>query len=142
MREIKFRGQRIDNGEWTTGDLIQLLGEQGKGRKFVVDNKFGACIDNLGNFINTEAPFVNEIHPETVGQYTGLQDRNGNDIYEGDIVYFCDKTIPRWIKFHNGAFTLYEGESRRLTLGEIWPNKDLEVIGSIHSNPELLEATV
>ena len=67
MREILFRGKRKDNWEWVQGDLIQLHDE----RKFVVDNKFGACIDDKGNFINTESPFVCEVIPETIGQYTG-----------------------------------------------------------------------
>lgn len=82
MKDIKFRGKRIDNKQWTYGDLIQLLGKQGNGRKFIVDNRFGACIDENGNFINTEAPFVNEIDPSTVEQYAGFRGRDGKEVYE------------------------------------------------------------
>lgn len=86
MREIKFRGKCLDNGHWLYGDLIQLLGEQGNGRKFIVNNQFGACIDQKGNFINTGSPFVNEVDPETVSQFAGLHDLSYYEIYQGDII--------------------------------------------------------
>lgn len=70
---------------------------------------------------------------------TGLKDKRGNNIYEGDVVYFANTKVPRWIKFHNGSFTLFQGESRRLTLGELWPTEDIEVIGNIYDTPELLK---
>lgn len=85
-REILFRGKRVDNGEWVYGDLIQLH----DGRKYIIDNKFGACIDDKGNFINTKSQFVNEVIQETVSQYTGLTDKNGKKIFEGDIVQWSN----------------------------------------------------
>ncbi len=155
MREIIFRGKQKDNGVFIEGDLIQIS----EGRKFIIDNKFGACIDDKGNFINTEAPFVCEVLPETVGQYTGLTDKNGTKIFEGDIVKFIHKNKLK--PYDDLISPFYESYSRnykieytntfaryglRFINGSIhFPCKqstllmyDCEVIGNIHDNPELL----
>lgn len=71
MREIKFRGKRLDNGEWVYGDLLT---HEGKSLNGVVIRDWGAKVQYY------------DIDPETVGQYTGLKDKNGREIYEGDIV--------------------------------------------------------
>ncbi len=84
--EIKFRGKRLDNGEYVYGDLVQLH----DGRKFIANNQHGACIDDKGNFINTEAPFVCEIDPATVGQLLRkLPD--GTEVYKVE-VHYCTST--------------------------------------------------
>lgn len=133
MREIIFRGKQKDNGVFIEGDLIQIS----EGRKFIIDNKFGACIDDKGNFINTEAPFVCEVLPETVGQYTGSTDKNGVKIFEGDIVRAITHSTDIYVEavtFKNGAFW-YKNWSW-VKFG--FKFEKAEVIGNIHDNPELL----
>lgn len=158
MRESIFRGKRKDNGEWSYGDLIQLLGKQGNGRMFIVDNRFGACVDSDGSFVNTEAPFVNEVDPATVGQYTGLKDKNGKEIYEGEICKWFDRThdwyrnpdgypgkiIIDTVVFSNGSFRTKKYEE--LLINQVMTERlnkleksEFEVIGNIWDNPNLLE---
>lgn len=130
MREILFRGKRIDNGEWIEGTLYQIS-------------------TDLPPFImlmNSHAE-SHEVVPETVGQYTGLTDRLGKRIFEGDIVKtpFCGKTLCDFsIQFINGGFYAVPpgvtvDESRPWKHHLNGSNSRMVVIGNIHDNPELLE---
>lgn len=138
MREILFRGKRADTGEWVYGDLIHA------GYLYCI----GETIEAF-----TKAPF-NEcvVNPETVGQYTGLKDRNGKEIYEGDILMCIGQRgdnkghkYYRNVLFENGSFCMnvrnYRINSPLYNHIETIVNKQLdwEVIGNIHDNPELLE---
>ena len=126
MREIKFRGKRLDNGEWLYGSLVIL-----NGRYFIFDDANR-----------------HEVDPTTVGEFTGLKDKNGKEIYEGDVIRSPlseDKTRPHRIFYHTGnaAFMgalVDRKELCYLRLDQDWNYKfEKEVIGNIHDNPELLK---
>lgn len=121
MREIKFRGRKLvgeDAGKWAYGWLSTNI----KGNPVIKD-------DN--------AQFPVAVDAETVGQYTGMKDCDGTEIYEGDIVSTDDEDIAviTWDE-DEYKFTV-DTEEYFYDLGEYYP-KDLEVIGNIHKNPDLL----
>ena len=124
MREILFRGKQADNEKWVIGYLSS---------KHTIT-------------IQTPCGHMDEIVicADTVGQFTGLTDKNGKRIFEGDIAKVLqgkDKDIA-YVGFENGAFMLYPktGNIYERTLWEYWYNDwDVEVIGNIADYPELLE---
>ena len=130
MREILFRGKRLDNGEWVYGYYVHI-GPVSCQRAYIIPEYASAL-------------YVNEVDPSTVGQYTGLKDKNGKRIFDGDIAKVLqgkDKDIA-YVGFENGAFMLYPktGNIYERTLWEYWYNDwDVDVIGNITDNPELLE---
>ena len=139
MREIKFRGKRLDNGEWESGDLLE-----NQGRNFIYHATSESTIeDNDDGRIVVVAV---EVDPATVGQYTGLKDKNGSDIWEGDIVMVGSRDeeydnllvgLPFLIMFSYGGFCIAEDEES--PWGSISNLDILEVIGNIHDYPELLK---
>lgn len=130
MREILFRGKRVDNGEWAFGNFIE--------------DKWG---DDNGNTIyailqDRVAPDIAELWtpvrviPETVGEYIGMTDKNGKKIFEGDIIRYLHEYVAVII-FENGMLLAKcNGFVFMFTPDEC---PDIEVIGNIHDNPELLE---
>lgn len=130
-REILFRGKRIDNGEWVYGYAVKGCDK---------DNQmFIAQSIGLGFF--TGGVSAKEVIPETVGQFTGLCDKNGNKIFEGDIVKYGNTIHKAIFEQRNGTayFGLVYSEIETLPFGHYQDLKQIEVIGNIHNNPELLE---
>lgn len=122
-RDIVFRGKSIDNGEWVEG-TIHFNG------KYILSNKHR---NNYHEWV--------EIIPETVGQYTGMADKNGTNIFEGDIVRESFKGHGRiYHVFWDDDYFAFRAKGEDITyqLDEISPSH-CEVIGNIHDNKELLK---
>lgn len=133
MREILFRGKRIDNGEWVEGWLSPIC------------KKYDLCIAGAQDLK------VYPIDPETVGQYTGLTDKNGKKIFEGDVVKdkYGNSYVVKYDRHgllccgccygsHDSmGFYLCDQHNYALSEENAWD--DLEIIGNIHDNPELLK---
>lgn len=133
-REIKFRGKRIDNGEWNYGKVLE--------------GNFDTFIVTMVNTINGQLFDVlgHAVIPETVGQFTGLKDKNGKEIYEKDICWTFGpgKDFQHEVVYKNGAFGYCVEHQGFISFAGnhnfYWDGKSehIEVIGNVFDSPELL----
>ena len=126
MREILFRGKRTDNGTWAYGYL------------FCIWESAYLCWGTTNN-----VPNMKEVIPETVGQYTGLTDKRGTKIFEGDIVKFYNgdgEYSPYEVRWQDSGFSvLMNGNPDLFDELDDFFSRRCEIIGNIYDNPELLE---
>lgn len=130
MREILFRGKRRDTGEWVLGFLERRPAAAeipGYGLWYI----FMGTGDPAGPFT------FGEVDPETVGQSTGLTDRNGKTIFEGDIVLDTATGEKYEILYNYGGFVMAD-KNRFFRSLSLYMDDDYEIIGNIYENPELL----
>ena len=124
MREILFRG-KTEKGEWIEGFYVKDVIET-----YIYDR-----------YRNTR---MQSVIPETVGQYTGLTDKNGERVFEGDILEFPDRLVEVFWHAHLGCwdsnFLKYTNKEKdRVDMSPCNWEYNSEVIGNIHDNPELLK---
>ena len=121
MRDYKFRGKRSDTGKWVYGDLITWW--RGEGSRAICD---------VGGIRH-------DVIPETVGQFTGLKDKNGVEIYKGDIC--VDARGFRFIVIWDDDNARFLGRGigeQKEYIRYVGQEPAVEVLGTIHDNPELL----
>lgn len=143
MGEILFRGKRIDNGKWACGYSIEQ--DNPEYHTYIIRN-FLAEIDKE-NIDVTNLDIV-EVYAETVGQYTGFKDKNGNKIFGEDIVDFSDRSDGDGygVVMYNADETefgiVYDSIYTGLGytgLGRYYTYREIEVVGNIYDSPELLK---
>lgn len=139
MRQIKFRGKRKDTGEWVYGDLLHIN---------------GGCLIYFGSQTETETPYIENsspvavelfkteiavVEPESVGQFTGLLDKNGKEIYEGDILGCPEDNcfLHETVIFAEGCFMAKDANFATPMCAIDAQYRS--VIGNIHDTPELLK---
>jgi uncharacterized phage protein (TIGR01671 family) len=149
MREILFRGKRIDNGEWIEGYLVcdRVFWGEPDFHAYIVTHKHPSGCFGHDIYI--------EVDPSTVGQYTGLTDKNGKRIFEGDVLriartsdsmgnYWADaleypvNVVVKW-DFCAWVWETLCEDKRYIAFPDAWCHFECEIIGNIHDNPELLK---
>ena len=135
MRDYLFRGKRIDNGEWVKGYYIKATRhwhEHGIHEEWI-------AVDTIqnGGWCNVRSKYA--VIPETVGQFTGLSDKNGKKIFEGDVVDILTENEEAGIVTYDEGCFYVKADGFSIDFRNNINGDDLLIIGNIHDNPEILK---
>lgn len=133
MREILFKAKRIDNGEWEIGSLVVLPNGECE-----IANKCQNPPDSDPMW--RKCVITHKIDPSTICQYTGLTDKNGQKIWENDVVQYCDCTVENYViawEADKACFEYQQYGCSIMNFDEL-SGIEVEVIGNIFDNPELI----
>jgi hypothetical protein len=129
-REILFRGKLSHSGVWVEGNLIK----DRNGNKYIIPfNVF----EPDGHHLIIDSDEAWRVDSATVGQFTGMTDKKGEKLFEGDIYSMGEKNILYVVIFDKSQFIGKQVGNRSLAGLEYWKS-DIEIVGSVHDNPELL----
>jgi uncharacterized phage protein (TIGR01671 family) len=140
MRDIKFRGKTCHSDEWRYGSLITMEDEDSV---HIVEPKSQDIVQD-GHHLRQDSDRPTWVIPKTVGQYTGYTDKNGSEIYAGDIVVDENRQTAyvAWLPQECGFVLVYEKYDSRLghrNRGSGYSfDENLEIISNIHDNPDLV----
>ena len=143
MREILFRGKRLQGGEWVEGYFFKSdinKKERESGKATII---FTPDCDTFIMVPECHNSFM--VVSDTVGQYTGMKDKNGKRVFEGDVVKTSDVTHEGFIQIPGESFEIAMRKGCWLMVsGEDWDfletnHECIKVIGNIHDNPEMLK---
>lgn len=152
MRPTKFRGKRVDNNEWVYGLPIQYFD------KFYIMHLVDFNEDRVYGYAPNTELYSRQVDPNSIGQSTGLTDKNGKEIYKGDIVVFVDdkydtteKPEAAEILFNESGVTFRFSEQERVGsylvdqpklffYTQVGSDFECEIIGNIYENRELLKS--
>lgn len=136
-RKILFRGYSTDSNQWVYGFY----------REYLIYQSCGKCLDHINYFIDLSRGGSEYVKPETVGQFTGLYDKNGKEIYEGDIVSNGHRNYSISFSLRYGWMLTMENfgySIRNETTDSSFDNAIIDgvaVIGNVYDNPELLDCS-
>lgn len=136
-RKILFRGYSTESGQWVYGFY----------REYIIYQSCGKCIDHINYFIDLTKGGSEFVKPETVGQFTGLYDKNGKEIYEGDIVsngaqnYSISFSLRYGWMLTKGDFSYSVGNETLDSSIDKCVIEGVAIVGNVYDNPELLDCS-
>ncbi|BFK56843.1 YopX family protein [Ruminococcus bicirculans (ex Wegman et al. 2014)] len=142
MREILFRGKRTDNGEWVQGFYVckkrPYFKDKGVNLEHIICDNVEVEDNDYKQFVDTIMTTY-MVNPETIGQYTGCTDKNGNKIFEGDIVwdnYEEERGVVQWDNDMAKFIIIYS--TFTVDFDNVY-GEELQIDGNVYDNAELIK---